>query len=75
MISCPSLLKSRYCWILTAATLVYFVAFPEDCESLLLPLRSALSLSYAVSPWLYGLTAVALACWTARLVWGRSERT
>jgi hypothetical protein len=75
MINCPSLFKSRGCWIITGAALVYFVAFPEDCESLLLPLRSALSLSYAVSPWLYGLAAVALVCWTARLVWGPSERT
>jgi hypothetical protein len=74
MISRPPIFRSRWCWILAGAALVYLVAFPEDCESLLLPLRSALSVSYAVSPWLYGLAAVALVCWTARAVWGRSER-
>jgi len=74
MTSRPSVLRSRGCWILTGAALVYFVAFPEDCESLLLPLRTVLSLSYAVSPWLYGLAAVALICSTARVLWGRPER-
>jgi hypothetical protein len=74
MISCPPLVKYRGCCILAGAALAYFVAFPEDCESLLRPLQSVLSLTYAVSPWLYGLAAVALVCWTARTVWGRSER-
>ncbi len=64
---------SRRCQVLTVATLVYFIAFPEDAAAVLAPVRAVLSVSYEVSPWLYGLVAVALACWTVRAVWGRGE--
>jgi hypothetical protein len=73
MNSCRIPCCSRRCWVLTGAALVYFIAFPEDAAAVLAPLRAVLSLSYDVSPWLYGLAAVALACWTVRAVWGRGE--
>lgn len=75
MISCPLPACSRKCWILAGAALTYFVAFPEDCDALLAPLRLVLSLSFSISPWLYGLAAVALVCWTACACWRTKEPT
>jgi hypothetical protein len=64
--------------ILLAAVLVYFIIFPQDLAALLAPveplvktLADILSVSQAVSPWLYGLLAVLAICWTLARVWGR----
>jgi hypothetical protein len=66
MISCPTLRCSRQCIILTAAVFTWFVIYPEDFDALLAPLRTVLSVSQAISPWLYGLAAVGLVCWSFR---------
>jgi hypothetical protein len=52
--------------VLAVAALTYFAVFPED----LAPVERVLGLSWAVSPWLYGLLAVGLACRTATRIWG-----
>ena len=64
--------------IVLAAVLVYFVFYPEDLTVLLGPLEPlakitaiVLSVSQAVSPWLYILLAVLAICWTLTRVWGR----
>jgi hypothetical protein len=57
--------------VLGAVALAYFVAYPEDLAAVLAPAQRVLGLSSAVSPWLYGLLAVALACRTADRIWGR----
>lgn len=64
MISCPTFCCSRTCRILAGAVIAWFVFYPEDVDSLLAPLRSVLSLSQSISPWLYGLAAAALVCWS-----------
>jgi hypothetical protein len=64
MIDCLRLRCSRSCWIITLALFVWFVMFPEDLTALVSPVRTVLDLTRAVSPWLYGLAAVALVCWT-----------
>ena len=35
----------------------YFVAFPEDLSAVLAPVERLLSLTNAVSPWVYGVVA------------------
>ena len=61
-----------------AAVLTYFIIYPLDFAALLSPLEpvakamaTVLSVSQAVSPWLYGLLAVLAICWTLARVWGR----
>ena len=75
MINCKQLCCGRRCWILTAAAVVYFIMFPADLETLLVPLRTVLALSNDVAFGLYGLAAVGLACCTARTIWSATDRT
>lgn len=56
--------------IVGMAVLVYFFLFPGDLAVLLAPLERTLSLTNAVSPWLYGLLAVALIAKVIVKVWG-----
>jgi hypothetical protein len=61
--------------------LAYFVVFPDDAVALLAPIASLaeavaaplatlLDLTCHVSPWLYGLAAVAMIAWAVVRVWG-----
>lgn len=66
------------CLVVLAAVLAYFVIFPQDLAVLLGPLEplsnaasGVLSVSQAVSPWLYALAAIAVISWTVVRVWGR----
>ncbi len=66
------------CVILLVAVLAYFVIFPGDLAAVLGPLSplskaaaEVLSVTQAVSPWLYALAAVVVICWTIVRVWGR----
>ena len=56
--------------ILISAAFVYFVAYPRDLASVIFPVKEVLALSNAISPWLYGLIAVAILAWTATAIWG-----
>ena len=56
--------------VLIVLALAYFVIFPQDLAALLSLLEKILAVSYAISPWLYGLLAVGLVCWTAVRIWG-----
>jgi hypothetical protein len=42
------------------AVVAYFVAYPEDAQALTAPLATFLSPTTAISPWLYGVAAVAI---------------
>ncbi len=64
--------------VVLAAALVYFIIYPGDLAAVLGPLAplskaasDVLSISQAVSPWLYALSAVAVISWTVVRVWGR----
>jgi len=54
--------KNRCGLILTFAALTYFVAFPEDAQSIATPVATFLSLTSSVSPWLYGVVAIGIVC-------------
>ena len=56
-------------WVVAAVALVYFIVFPDDVRAIVLPLETLLAVSYSISPWLYGLAAVALVCWTLRRIY------
>jgi hypothetical protein len=63
-------------WIARLALLVmfalgYFVVYPQDFAAVLAPVKELLALSNSVSPWLYGVVAVAILAWTLAGVWGR----
>jgi len=60
----------------------YFVLFPEDVSNLTAPITeltvlatTVLNLSYAISPWLYGLLAVAILARAMTQIWGRMSNT
>jgi len=71
--------RTQVRWLVVlAVALVYFIIYPDDLAVLLGPLAplskaasEVLSVSQAVSPWLYALAAVAVVCWTVLRVWGR----
>jgi hypothetical protein len=42
------------------AVVAYFVVYPEDAQALTAPWRTFLSLTTAISPWLYGVVAVGI---------------
>ena len=56
--------------VLGVLAFTYFVFYPHDLASILNPLEKILALSNAVAPWLYGVIAVAILCWTALRIWG-----
>jgi hypothetical protein len=49
----------------------YFVVFPQDLSLVLGPFEKLLALTNSISPWLYGVVAVAIAAWAVIRVWGR----
>ena len=53
---------------------IYFICYPQDLAVVLNPVEKLLGLSGVVSPWLYGLLAVALLCGTAFRIWGSKSR-
>ena len=70
------LTRSQLRWLVVLfAVSAYFVIFPEDVATVLGQLTQAatsvLSVSQAVSPWLYAFAVVAVVCWTAVRIWGR----
>ena len=61
-------------WIVLAATgLAYFGVFPEDLQTAVAPLRELLSLTDAVSPWLYGVLMASVIAWAVVRCFGRSD--
>jgi hypothetical protein len=68
--------RSRPWAVLGVLAFVYFLLYPQDLAAVLRPVEQVLGLSTAVSPWLYGVVAVAILCWTALRIWGgRPART
>ncbi|MBI1367548.1 MAG: hypothetical protein GC162_02725 [Planctomycetes bacterium] len=56
--------------ILAAAALVYFIAFPEDLESTVQPVAIVTNLTNTISPWFYGVVAVAVLSGAIVKTWG-----
>ena len=62
--------------VLALIAFAYFVVYSEDLHAVLAPLERILGLSNVVSPWLYGVIAVAIISWTILQIWrplARSE--
>jgi hypothetical protein len=59
--------------VVVTLVFVYFVAFPQDLAGVISPVERVLALSNAVSPWLYGVVAVAIVTCTAVRIWGRKS--
>ncbi len=59
--------------ILAGLVLAYFVAFPDDLPAVLAPVRQVLSLTSAVSPWLYVVIAAGLMARALVRGFGRSQ--
>lgn len=56
--------------ILAGAVLTYFIMFPNDLSAVIAPAREILSLSNAVSPWLYAVLVSGIIAWTAARCFG-----
>lgn len=61
--------------VVVTLTFVYFMVFPADFANVLAPVERLLALSQSISPWLYGLIAVALVCATAVRIGARTTST
>jgi len=57
--------------ILILTALAYFVAFPDDLQSITAPIAILLGLTTAVSPWFYGVVAVGIIAMAMVKTWGR----
>jgi Na+-driven multidrug efflux pump len=57
--------------ILAGAVIAYFIIFPDDLSAFFAPAREILSLSNAVSPWLYALLVSGVIAWTLARCFGR----
>jgi hypothetical protein len=65
--------ESRRWLILAGFVLAYFVAFPDDLPAILAPVRQVLSLTNAVSPWLYVVIASGVIAGALVRCFGRSR--
>ena len=52
--------KNRCLVVLILGVAVYFVAYPEDAQAIATPAMTFLSLTTAVSPWLYGIAVASI---------------
>jgi hypothetical protein len=59
---------------LIALAVIYFVVYPEDLTALTAPVEQILSLSYAISPWLYLLLGICILARTITSIWGRQQQ-
>ena len=65
--------RERERWaVLAASAFAYFVAFPEDLAAVIAPVREILSLTEAVSPWLYVALTGCVICWAIVRCFGRT---
>jgi hypothetical protein len=64
--------ESKRWLILAGVVLAYFVAYPADLTAILEPIREVLSLTNAVSPWLYVVVAAGVIAWALVRAFGRS---
>jgi hypothetical protein len=62
--------KNRWILVLALAVLAYFVSYPEDAQAITTPIATFLSLTTAVSPWLYGVAAVGIIATAIVKTWG-----
>jgi hypothetical protein len=59
--------------ILVGVVLAYFITFPADLAAVVAPIKEVLSLTNAVSPWLYAVVASALVAWAIVRCFGRAR--
>ena len=57
--------------VLALIALVYFVAYPDDLQTITAPITILLGLSTALSPWFYGVMAVGMIAMAMVKTWGR----
>jgi hypothetical protein len=62
--------KQRCILVVVLALLAYFVSYPEDAQAITTPMTTFLGLTTAVSPWLYGVVAVAIIAAAMVKTWG-----
>lgn len=55
--------------VLAAVLCTYFIVFPHDLVELTGLVAQLLALSYSISPWMYGLVAVAIIARTIDGIW------
>ena len=56
--------KCKHWLILASLVFTYFVIFPDDLSAVLASVREMLSLSNAISPWLYAVLVSGIIAWT-----------
>jgi hypothetical protein len=59
--------------IVAGVVLAYFVIFPDDLTAVVAPIREILSLTNAISPWLYVVLASGVIAWALVRCFGRSH--
>ena len=51
--------------ILVGVVLAYFIVFPSDVSAVVVPIKEVLSLTNAISPWLYLVLASGVIAWAS----------
>lgn len=67
--------KTRGLVVLILGAAAYFVAYPEDAQAITTPATTFLSLTTAVSPWLYGVVAAGILGTAMAKTWGGRRET
>ena len=67
--------KTRGLIVLILGVAAYFVAYPEDAQAITTPATTFLSLTTAVSPWLYVVVAVGILASALVKTWGVRRET
>ena len=61
--------------ILVGVVLAYFITFPADLAAVVAPIKEVLTLTNAVSPWLYVVLASGVIAWAIVRCLGRARDT
>ena len=62
--------RQRYVSILLFTAVAYLVVYPEDFDRIISSATDFLSLTFAISPWFYGVVAIGLIAHAVIRIWG-----
>ena len=62
--------QQRYVSILVFTAVAYLAVYPEDFHRFISSATDFLSLTFAISPWFYGVVAIGLIVQTLIRIWG-----
>ncbi|HEY0984353.1 hypothetical protein [Schlesneria sp.] len=65
--------RQRHIVVLVISVIAYFLIYPDDITRFTAPVSDVLTLTFSISPWMYGLAAVAVIIYGAMKIHGRAS--